>query len=145
MTRQTLSSLLLIAITAFHLSANADPISVTVAIKGIASNTGAVVLSAYDHPDKWFSEDVVARERQVLTGNTGEEVSITLALEPGEYALTAYHDENDNKKLDSNFIGIPREPTGLSNNHRPKFGPPKYSKAAIEIREQQQQIEITLE
>ncbi|HCS27954.1 MAG TPA: hypothetical protein DIW43_10905 [Spongiibacteraceae bacterium] len=145
MNKQTFSGLLLAALTSFCLPANAEPITVTVAIKGIASNTGSIVLSAYNDPDKWFSEDVAARERLELTESSGEQVSIQLSLEPGEYALTAYHDENDNKKLDSNFIGIPREPTGLSNNHRPRFGPPKYKKAAIEVHAEQDVIEITLQ
>lgn len=145
MNKQTLSGLLLAALASFCLPASAEPLAVTVIVKGLASNTGGIVVSAYNDPDKWFSEDVAARERLELTENTGEEVSIQLSLEPGEYALTAYHDENDNKKLDSNFIGIPSEPTGLSNNHRPRFGPPKYKKAAIDILDNQQVIEITLQ
>lgn len=124
--------------------AYSEAIPVTVVIKGIGSNSGGVVLSAYDDAEKWFSEDVVARIRAELNTESGEEITIPLELEPGEYALTAYHDENDNKKMDANFIGIPKEPTGLSNDHRPKFGPPKYKKAAVEVREPNQRIEITL-
>lgn len=145
MNKPTLSAALLAALTSFCLPASAEPIAITVVIKGISSKTGGIVLSAYNDPDKWFSEDVAARERLELTESSGEQVSIQLSLEPGEYALTAYHDENDNKKLDSNFIGIPNEPTGLSNNHRPRFGPPKYKKAAIDIRNEQDVIDITLQ
>ena len=43
----------------------------------------------------------------------------------GEYALMVYYDENDNLEIDRNFIGIPTEPLGFSNNYRPK-GPPSY-------------------
>lgn len=132
-------------LTALSLPASAEPINVTVVIKDIDSNTGGVVVSAYNDPEKWFSDDVAARERVELNDSASIEVSIELSLEPGEYAFTAYHDENDNKKLDSNFIGIPNEPSGLSNNHRPRFGPPKYKKAAVKVAADNQLIEITLQ
>ncbi len=41
----------------------------------------------------------------------------------GEYALLVFHDENDNEQLDVNFIGIPREPIGFSNEYRPRGAP----------------------
>lgn len=41
----------------------------------------------------------------------------------GEYALLVFHDENDNRQLDVNFIGIPREPVGFSNEYRPRGAP----------------------
>ncbi len=50
----------------------------------------------------------------------------TLAItnvQAGEYALLVYHDENDNKQLDLNFIGIPKEPIGFSNEYRPRGSP----------------------
>ena len=53
---------------------------------------------------------------------------------PGEYALMVYHDENNNERIDKNFIGIPKEPLGFSNRYEPK-GPPSYSRAAFVLGE----------
>lgn len=53
-------------------------------------------------------------------------------VEPGEYALMVYFDENGNKRMDKNFIGIPKEPLGFSNRYRPK-GPPAYKRAAFTL------------
>lgn len=53
-------------------------------------------------------------------------------VEPGEYALLVYFDENGNNRIDKNFIGIPKEPLGFSNRYRPK-GPPSYQRAAFQI------------
>ncbi len=50
----------------------------------------------------------------------------------GEYALLAYYDENDNLKIDKNFIGIPVEPLAFSNDYQPK-GPPSFSRAAFQL------------
>ena len=51
---------------------------------------------------------------------------------PGEYALLVYYDENDNQRMDKNFIGIPKEPLGFSNNYRPK-GSPSYRRAVFTL------------
>ncbi len=53
---------------------------------------------------------------------------------PGEYALLVYHDENNNGRIDRNFIGIPKEPIGYSNQYQPK-GPPNYLRASFVLRE----------
>lgn len=53
-------------------------------------------------------------------------------LASGEYALVVYQDENDNGRLDENFIGIPSEPLGFSNRYWPQ-GPPTFSRAAFKL------------
>lgn len=47
----------------------------------------------------------------------------------GSYALSVRHDENGNGKLDTNFIGMPKEGVGTSNNPRTRFGPPSFDDA----------------
>lgn len=54
-------------------------------------------------------------------------------LPPGDYAISAIHDENDNKKLDKSFIGMPTEGVAFSNNAKISFGPPKFEKARFHI------------
>ncbi len=56
-------------------------------------------------------------------------------IPPGEYALLVYYDENNNDRIDKNFIGIPREPLGFSNSYRPK-GPPSYKRASFILNEE---------
>ena len=55
-------------------------------------------------------------------------------VEPGEYALLVYFDENANDRIDKNFIGIPKEPLGFSNRYLPK-GPPSYKRALFQIQQ----------
>ena len=57
----------------------------------------------------------------------------------GDIALLVYVDENNNGALDKNFIGIPKEPIGISNNYRPK-GPPAFSRAAFPVAENESAI-----
>ena len=51
---------------------------------------------------------------------------------PGTYAVSVVHDENSNGKLDTNFIGMPREGVGASNDAKGHMGPPKFSAAAFQ-------------
>jgi len=50
---------------------------------------------------------------------------------PGKYALSFIHDENENKKLDTNLIGVSKEGFGYSRDAMGKFGPPKFDDAAL--------------
>ena len=54
-------------------------------------------------------------------------------IEKGTYGFTLFHDVNDNEKLDTNFIGIPKEPYAFSNNKRGSFGPPKYEDVQFDL------------
>lgn len=49
-------------------------------------------------------------------------------LPAGEYALLVFHDKNSNRQLDKNFIGIPIESIGFSNEYDPR-GPPQFDRA----------------
>jgi uncharacterized protein (DUF2141 family) len=52
-------------------------------------------------------------------------------LPPGRYAIQAYLDENDNHEVDQNFIGVPKEGVGFSNDAPFGLGPPTFRRAAF--------------
>ena len=54
-------------------------------------------------------------------------------LPPGRYAVSAFHDENDNGELDTNLVGIPSEGYGFANDPGAVFGPPSFEAAAVTI------------
>ncbi len=54
-------------------------------------------------------------------------------LPPGDYAVSAIHDENDNQKLDKSIIGMPTEGIAFSNNAKVTFGPPKFEKVRFRV------------
>jgi len=65
-------------------------------------------------------------------------------IAPGTYALSAFHDENSNGKLDTNFMGIPREGVAASNDARGRFGPPKFDDAAFQVSGDQVNLSIAI-
>lgn len=52
---------------------------------------------------------------------------------PGGYAISIFHDENGNRKLDTT-IGIPREGFGFSRNPVVRFGAPKFRQVRIDVK-----------
>lgn len=54
-------------------------------------------------------------------------------LEPGRYAFALLHDENGDRKLNTGFMGIPKEGYGFSNNPRVAFGAPDFETVLIQV------------
>lgn len=71
--------------------------------------------------------------KMVIHELDGRDEYVINDIEPGEYALLVYFDENANGRIDKNFIGIPNEPLGFSNRYLPK-GPPSYKRAAFQLK-----------
>jgi uncharacterized protein (DUF2141 family) len=53
-------------------------------------------------------------------------------IPPGTYAITVIHDENMDGKLDTNWLGIPKEGYGFSNDVKPLLGAPPFSAASFQ-------------
>lgn len=113
---------------------NAGTASLTLEITPFETTVGRIVISIFNSPDTFFSPDKFRyHELNVAESIVNGKVSTTFELPVGEYAVAVYHDSNDNGKMDTNFIGIPEEPSGMSNGHVPKFGPPRYDASKIQL------------
>jgi len=112
----------------------ADGPNLRVVATNIQSDEGKLYVMVYDKKDDWLSDRNRTQKSVNVAGNrAGDRITVELLLPAGEYALSVFQDVNDNGKLERNFIGIPKEPAGLSNNVRPRFGPPKYQAAAFTV------------
>jgi uncharacterized protein (DUF2141 family) len=55
-------------------------------------------------------------------------------VKAGRLAVAVQEDLNGNGKVDTTFVGFPKEPWGVTKNApMHTFGPPKFDKAAIEV------------
>jgi uncharacterized protein (DUF2141 family) len=107
-------------------------VTIKVEVKGLKSNKGQVMIGLYnsekDFLKKTYKGTVVLIKDKIAT--------VTFSNIPkGEYAVSLFHDENNNGKLDSNFMGIPREDYAASNGAKGFMGPPKYKDAKFSISE----------
>jgi uncharacterized protein (DUF2141 family) len=62
----------------------------------------------------------------------------------GTYAVKSFHDEDGNGQLNTNFMGIPSEDYGFSNNARGTMGPAKFEDARFELNVAEKTITIQL-
>jgi uncharacterized protein (DUF2141 family) len=105
---------------------------IIVTIDGLHSANGNLFVGLYASPKKFLHGndcDAVKRVR----ASTGP---ITVAfdnLPPGTYAVGAYHDENGNGHLDTNFLGLPVEGYALSNGVRAVLSAPLFIDAAFTV------------
>jgi uncharacterized protein (DUF2141 family) len=60
-------------------------------------------------------------------------------LPDAEYGLQVMHDTNGNGELDTNFVGMPREPWAFSNNATGNMGPPKWQDIKFSLDSDSQQ------
>jgi uncharacterized protein (DUF2141 family) len=103
--------------------------SIQVEITGIKNRTGQLGINLFITKEG-FPADWQKAYKNVLIPIEGQKVSYTFTGIPyGKYAVSVMHDENKNKKLDTNFMGIPKEGVGVSNNKISSFGPPKFEDA----------------
>ncbi|MCG5052880.1 MAG: DUF2141 domain-containing protein [Myxococcales bacterium] len=70
-------------------------------------------------------------QRHAVVSRKGQCVFEGLA--PGTYALSLIHDVNGNRKFDTNFLCMPKEPWGTSNNVTHKFSAPSFEESAFTI------------
>ncbi|WKN42613.1 DUF2141 domain-containing protein [Tunicatimonas pelagia] len=115
--------------------------NLTIQITGLASSEGQVRIAVYNSAEAFTKTPFLAQEVKV---NGKQTVEATFSLPEGDYAIAAYHDENENGKLDTNLVGIPKENYGFSNNARGTLGPPSFEEASISVDESAQTTQIEL-
>ncbi|MBD2752839.1 DUF2141 domain-containing protein [Spirosoma validum] len=93
-------------------------------IQNIKTLKGSVFIALFKSGTEFPSGK--ATEGKKVDANS-HSVQTTFSVEPGEYAVAVFHDENANGKMDKGMFGIPKEPYGFSNNFRPKMSAPKFS------------------
>lgn len=109
----------------------------TIAIEGLKSGNGGVSLTLFNEAQQKHypvrPENAFHSEYKAL-GGLNKMVFVIPNLPEGEYAAFAYHDEDGNKKINTNLVGIPTEGYGASQGATNAFGPPKYADARFTLK-----------
>ncbi len=103
-----------------------------VAVKNVESNDGKVSVAVYENADNFLKFDKVFKADSA-TSQMGTTEVVIKDLPEGTYAVAVFHDENDNDELDTNMLGIPKEPLGFSKGKMKTFGPPDFKECAFEL------------
>lgn len=126
---------LILALTTARAAAGEPEVTraaLSVTVTGVESAVGEVSIGVYDKAEGWPKKGFEFVGRAVES-QTGEVSSAFSGLEPGTYAVAVFHDENGNGKLDTNFLGIPKEGYGFSRDAGGTFGPPDFADAAFSV------------
>ena len=114
-------------------------------ITGVKAGVGQVVVSVWDSEDNYLVTAFMNKTVPVTELNDGKmRVTFSEPL-PVECAINVYYDKNTNGELDTNWIGIPNEPVGITNNVKGRFGPPKYEDGKVIITGKEQVFVIHVE
>lgn len=110
--------------------AQAQNISLEVTMNGFKNAKGKVKVGLYDSEANFLKAPYKSAVADIQSGTA----SATFKDIPkGTYAVSVYHDENDNGKLDRNSFGMPTEGYGTSNDAKGFMGPPKFEDAKFTI------------
>ena len=103
-----------------------------VTVDGLHSASGDVFIGLYASPAKFLHGNQTDATKKARA-STGPITVVFDHLRPGTYAVGAFHDENGNDHLDTNFLGLPVEGYALSNNIRAAFSKPNFYQAAFSV------------
>ncbi len=102
--------------------------------KGMAGNQIRVAVYSANAPEQFPSDEKFYRG--MVSEAASDQLTVTVPdLPPGKYAVAAYLDRNKTGKQEKNFLGVPKEIYGFSNDARGMFGPPDLSAAEFEVGE----------
>ena len=122
--------IVIISLFTLHTQAQ-ESYRLTVKVEDADNNDGKMMIAVYNNSTDFLEKTFKGTHSQI--SNNGCEVTFN-DIPEGTYAVSIFHDENDNNKLDSNFIGIPKEDYGCSNNAKGFMGPPKWKDAKFELK-----------
>ena len=118
-----------------------ETFSITVKVENAENNKGQLFMALYNSESTFLNQTYAGKKSPIV--NNGCEVIFT-NIPQGVYAVSIFHDQNDNGKMDSNFMGIPKEDYGCSNNAKGFMGPPKWEDAKFELKAKNETITIIL-
>jgi len=131
-----------LSLLAIMYSTQAQAASLTVQITRADPGIGQIAVALFNSQESFLETAVFDTTQMVAESDT---LTFEFAdLTPGEYAISTFYDKNENGKLDTRFLGIPKEPFGFSNNPSVLFGPPSFDKTKIHLEDGPKEIEISL-
>jgi uncharacterized protein (DUF2141 family) len=131
--RPLLSSTLFCAIALHGAFAEPADASIRIEVSGLRGTTGDVGCLLFGTADGYPEVHAKAYREMHASIERAGALCVFKNVAPGTYAAIVFHDENLNGKLDKNFVGMPQEGYGASNNVRPRFSAPGFAEASFVV------------
>ncbi|MCF8381876.1 MAG: DUF2141 domain-containing protein [Bacteroidales bacterium] len=114
--------------------------SFTLEIVGHRKHVGKIYISIFNNEQSFEERKIYD---SVLANSVADTLNLPLILKSGEYLFSIYQDINNNGELDTNLLGIPREPFGFS-NYSCRSAPGDFSRHKILVNETTKKIQLHL-
>lgn len=119
--------------------------TITVFFSNIRSVKGRLAILLFNQSNGFPADHRLAIKKKFIEIDSDKTANYQWTnLPDGEYAVSVYHDENNNKQLETNFLGIPKEGVGTSNNVKSSFGPPSFKEALFQLDKDNKEIRIKI-
>jgi len=127
-------------------SLHAEPkgVKVVAQMSDFKSDKGQVLMALFKSADDFPTKMERATLRGKATIKGKKATYVFKDVPPGVWAVAAVHDENKNGKMDTNFLGIPKEGWGTSRNARSRIGPPSFDDAKFTVKQGDRSFKIKM-
>jgi uncharacterized protein (DUF2141 family) len=109
-------------------------VDVEITIKKIKNTNGTIRIGFFKDNASFDKETAFKSVPATKESLSNGVLKVKTQLEPGIYGASLLDDENNNGKMDYNFIGIPKEGFGFSNYYHSGFTKPKFQAFQFEVK-----------
>jgi uncharacterized protein (DUF2141 family) len=95
---------------------------------------GTVLLAVYGSKADFDENENAVLAKEIPVDRVGEYTVSLEGLAAGSYTIALFQDINNNGKLDTNFMGIPKEPYAFSRNPKVKWRAPRYQEVVFDLK-----------
>lgn len=113
----------------------AQTADLTIKVEGIKQiDKSSIMIAVYNNEDDFLESDKIYKKVDVAVDSTV--VSYTFTEIPiGSYAVSLYHDEDNDNEMDRKWYGPPKEGYGFSNNFTSNIRPARFDDASFDLTE----------
>lgn len=118
--------------------------NVTLTIEGIRLDKGTVAFGVYRNQKQFDQEKPEIKRIFAKTHLKSGKLTIQIQLPPGIYGIALLDDENNDRKMNYNMIGMPKEGFGFSNFNSSALSKPDFSDFDFEVKPGENKVTIKM-
>ncbi len=120
--------------------------TIRVEVSGFENDKGKARLLLFNTRQKKYfpSGHKYAQIRLIQDIRNGKATFFLNGINYGDYAISVHHDENNDGEVNTNWIGLPKEGLGASNDAKGSFGPPDFEDAVFTLKSPQIVVKINM-
>ncbi|PZX52780.1 uncharacterized protein (DUF2141 family) [Algoriphagus ratkowskyi] len=107
--------------------------TIELVISEASSDDGVIQILIFDQDKGWPESIESSWKILTLPVENGIAKKMITSVPAGNYAITVFHDHDEDGKIRKNKVGYPLDGFGLSNNPSLLFGEPSFSKCSKKV------------